>query len=421
MNRRVVRLSVVVLLTAAACSSGDDDAGGSVEAWCAVAERIETAEDTFGDEMFDEDGARGAFDELSAILAEGRNVAPAAISGDVDEMADAVDRFSAIFDGVDFDLARADDDQLAELEALSFELDDASAGIRAFNDAECEPSEAGIADAVSGTDAAAPGAEGETASPASTAPPAFSGDADSPWCVAARDVDITATTFAAAMTSPPDQLESFVTDALGLLEAAQPDAPAELAGPVDTTVSGLRDLDAALRDAGYDLLDADLTAFNAAAGDLVVAGEVIERYNVEVCGVERVAGAGDAVEAGDGDVDDMIGGSIRQQILDQFTDLGFTQAEAECVLGEIDVTDPDLTEDFGAFADAFAACGVDVADDALVDADLVQQFAEDLTAEQVSCLVDRLDLSDPALLDDPVAIAGVLTECGVDVSALLAG
>jgi len=166
------------------------------------------------------------------------------------------------------------------------------------------------------------------ATPTTTAAPAtedgsepFTGDADSEWCDQARDVDARFDQSEELTSFDPATLEELYTGLSTALSEATEIAPSEIRTDVTNIASSIERLVEVLEGADWDLTQ--LSAEDAAVLDdpaLVESAERIEKYGVEVCGLEADAPA----EAPSG-------AESEQAVVDALMGLGLTEEEARCL------------------------------------------------------------------------------------------
>ena len=390
MSKRVSVL-VVAALVLAACGGGDDDASdgtGSTDAWCALAQQIED-QSVEVDGLLDAGGAdfSQAMGEFGTLLDQAVAAAPDEIRDAITTIADGTAKFSDLIG--DGDDAALDEAALAELEAVSDEMASATEQIEAYNLRECDISPgSGSGDSASSEQASTIDSEDDEV--ASTAAQdnvedgtvddgtvddrtgddqtgdddgaqavVFEGDADSDWCVAARDVEAASDRFEVIGFGDPEQVEETMGEMLELFEFAKPFAPSELAADVEISFEAFQDVAAALRAADYDFINADLSGLDDLDGSIEAANDRIEQYNVQVCGFDP-AGLDDVDAGDDGPGFDPAAGTIREQVIAELVSQGFTAAEAECLFDKIDFDDPELFADTEALIALFSECGIGI-------------------------------------------------------------
>ncbi len=362
-------LVIVSALVLAACGGGDDSSDGvSGDSWCELAQRIEDSSERY-DQAFEQGGvALGeAFDEFATLLNDGKAVAPSEISEAVDTSAKGIERFGELLEEADYDLFEMDEAAFVELESMGDEMDAATEQIEAYNQRECgiapssddgvlEESGAPEDDVVSTTGPATvdePDSDGTNADTVT-----FTGDPNSQWCVASRELDGANDLFSDVDFTDAEAVEAAVDQMISTYEDVAPLAPPELVDDVAISLGAIKQLEAALIAADYDLLNADLSALtdDASRG----SDDNIEAYNEQVCGiVSDDDGTADGGDAG-GDFDPL-DGTIREQAVTTMVGLGFTEAEAGCFIDNVDLTDPNLASDTNTIVAVFELCDIDLA------------------------------------------------------------
>ena len=371
--RKRVSLFLVPALVLAACGGGDDDAAGaSGDDWCTQALRIEASSERY-DDAFDEGGTTlgEALDEFTSLLDDAKGSAPDEISDAVDTAADGIGRFNELLSDADYDVFALDESAFDELDAMGEEMDAATDQIDAYNARECGiPADSDDSDE-NADEAQAPDDEVAADEPAeeindeaaTDEGATFSGDPNSQWCVTNRELDELDDDFENLFLAEPEVVESKLTEMIGLYEAASSLAPPELAGDVAVSLASIKQLEAALIAADYDILNADLSVLEEdGAGQ--VASQNIEAYNEQVCGIPADGDDQTDSATDDGASDggfDPAAGTIREQTVNELVRTGFTQAEAECIIDKIDFTDPDLGSDPSTMLIVFDECGIDLA------------------------------------------------------------
>jgi hypothetical protein len=378
--KRCVSFFVVPLLALAACSGGDDGSGSvAAEGWCSLAQRVEDSSDRY-ELSFDSDDETiaAAFEEFATLLDDAKDVAPDEIDDAVETAARGIAEFGDLLGEVDYDLFALDQSALAKLESMSEEMDTATAKIEAYNLREC-----GIAADADGSDsddsassAEAPAAPDDLADDATTDDDtgdidlaadettadevSYTGDPNSDWCVASRELDRESAAFDEVLFADPDILEAALIEMVAMYEAAALLAPPELVDDVAVSLSTIRQFQAALMAAEYDFVNADLSALDGDDANQI-ANDHIETYNEQVCGIvtDDDGAPEDGVDAGENDFDAAFG-TVREQAIAELVDNGFTEQEASCVFDGFDFTDPDVGDDTNAILGVFESCDIDL-------------------------------------------------------------
>lgn len=174
---------------------------------------------------------------------------------------------------------------------------------------------------------------------------------DSEWCTSARRLAAASSVMDAVDPTDPEAVEDAVTEMLAEAEAAAPLAPPEIADDVEAALTSFREIDAALAAVEYDLLRADLSGI----ADDQAASERVDAYNVDVCGLEP-----DSDDDATGGDFDPAAGPIRDQLIETFVARGFTAEEAGCLIDNVDVTDPAQMADEQVLLGLIETCGIDL-------------------------------------------------------------
>ncbi len=349
MKRAIACLVPLCLFTACEAGSGDDDGDVTLADWCAVAERVEVGEGEFQTALEgDNDSVRAGLDAWQELLDEAVRSAPDEIRAEVKTTVDGVDQLAQALADADYDVEAVALDE--DLTGLAADMQSATTKIKAYNEAEC-----GI---VTGQTAATTEPDSPSASPTvstvdemSADEVVYTGDADSDWCVAARELDLITNDIESAL-SQPEAATAFFGEVLPKYDAALTVAPAEIATQVAVAVDGFHQLDEAFAVADYDILDADLSVLNDAS--VAGANDTIDHYGEQVCGI--AAGSSDQSSSADFDPS---AGTITEQLVALLMQLGLTDVQATCFADNGDFTDPNLGADLDAMADLFELCGVD--------------------------------------------------------------
>ncbi|HEY5664895.1 MAG TPA: hypothetical protein VIS05_12765 [Ilumatobacter sp.] len=205
-------------------------------------------------------------------------------------------------------------------------------------------------------DASGDAPDGTSDSAGEDAAPGSVGDPDSAWCDLARGVDDASDRFDDIDITDPAAVEAAFDEMYERMLAALPAAPPELRDALEVSIEGFARLRAALVEVDWDFLVADLAVLDELGDELDAAGDRIDRYNQDVCGMP----VDDEPDTDDGAFDPGAG-TIGDQIVDLFVSVGFTQAEAECLFDNIDFTDPEATNDLDQIIPVFELCGIDLA------------------------------------------------------------
>jgi hypothetical protein len=179
----------------------------------------------------------------------------------------------------------------------------------------------------------------------------FSGDGSSDFCAMADELEQTDPFDAVGM-----DMQAAFESMFDVYDDVVKAAPSEIRGDFETVGEGLRLLQGALEDVDYDFTQLDDEAMEEILENarFEEAGERIERYLEEVCGID----SGEDLDMETpmtlpGDLESAEGVS---QMLAQM--LGITEEQAACLaeeIGGIDPENPDISRMMGSFGD----CGID--------------------------------------------------------------
>ena len=155
-----------------------------------------------------------------------------------------------------------------------------------------------------------------------------------------------------AVTGDPAELEVAMKELRDRVNELRDLAPNEIADDVDVFADAILMLVEAFEDAEFNILDADLAFLEDAQLDEIItaATERIDDFSSDRCGLElgvsddEPSTAEPVDEDGSDDDFSLDGGTIREQFIDQFVQLGFTVDEATCLAEKIDVTNQNILE-----------------------------------------------------------------------------
>lgn len=359
-KRAIVCLLPLCLLTACGGGDGNDGRDATPAEWCAVAELVEAGEGDFETALEgDGESVKVGLEAWQNLLDEAAKSAPDEILADVNTTADGVDQLARSLADADYDVeAVMQSDDLADLAA---DMESATINIKAYNAAECpivtEQSVETTGTTNTSTNTSTSTSitsvvDDTTAAEATSADQvAYTGDTNSKWCVAARELDSIKNDIDAPLSSP-EAAEAFFTEILPKFDAALPLAPDEIASEVALAVDGFHKLGEAFSVAGYDILEADLAILD---DDLIrEANDIIDQYGDQVCGIEIESS--DESSAADFDP---TSGTITEQLIAQLMQLGLTEEQATCFVDNADFTDPNFGKDLNVMAELFDQCEID--------------------------------------------------------------
>lgn len=188
--------------------------------------------------------------------------------------------------------------------------------------------------------------------------PEFSGDASSPWCLAARDIEASTDELDLVDYSDPAAIEDAFSSIVGKIEGVVGLAPDEIRADLEVSLDGFRAVNAALAEVDYNFFELDLTVLEELDESVEVANERIGRYNAEVCGIEMSDDLDDATDApGDFDPGE---GTIREQAVAELVATGFTEDEANCIFDNFDFGAGGTALEPSAMIGIFETCGIDL-------------------------------------------------------------
>lgn len=198
------------------------------------------------------------------------------------------------------------------------------------------------------------------------------GSGSGEWCDVARDTEAQFDEFDDIDFTDPESLEDAFQQMIDGLEDAADSAPDEIEDDLQLTVDGFNDLFEALQDVDFDFLELDQTFLEGS--ELDAASDRIEAYNERECGIVSDSDDTDDTDVTDGTTgsdsdsgdDDTISGegTIRDEMVRQFTAMGMTEDQANCLVDNIDMEEVagSGAEDPSMFFDLFETCGIDLTD-----------------------------------------------------------
>ena len=189
------------------------------------------------------------------------------------------------------------------------------------------------------------------------------GDSDSEWCQLARDVQAQDDLFGDVDFTDPEAMRSAFEEATDVLEDAADAAPEEIQDDVNTSLDAFREYIDVLEEADYDFTQIDTAAFDEIGAEAEEAGARIDAYNERVCGITDTDPV--TTDAATGSTDGAAattlpaGGTIEEMLVQQFTTMGMTEEEAQCLVDEIDIQEFAQNQDVSQMLEAFEECGID--------------------------------------------------------------
>jgi hypothetical protein len=191
--------------------------------------------------------------------------------------------------------------------------------------------------------------------------PVFTGDANSPWCSAAKDVQAASDLLDGVDFTDPDAVKAAFDEMGARMQAALPEAPDAIRADVEISAEAFQQLRDALAAVDYDFINADLSVLDERSAELGPANDNIDAYNEQVCGIVSNPGATDGGSSDTPNSFDPSAGTVRDQAVAALVQQGFTQTEAECLFDNIDFTDPEIASDPSKIVPVFDTCGIDLA------------------------------------------------------------
>ena len=243
------------------------------------------------------------------------------------------------------------------------------------------------------------------------------------WCVLAADVDELGDQSDSVDYTDPVAVEAYLDELVPALESAADQAPDEIADAAATSADIAGRLRNALADADYDMLVADLSLIDELDAERDAAQQSIRTFNAEHCGIEF----DDEVDTDEDDFS-FSDGSLRDQFIGQLVSGGFTLREAACIFDEMDFASADSMDDPDALLPIFEACDIDAgrleeigaaAPPVALDGEVLgtSLAALGLDDEQIDCVVDEIESTPPAAVDEAFVTTTMLG-CGVTIEQL---
>jgi hypothetical protein len=191
---------------------------------------------------------------------------------------------------------------------------------------------------------------------------ASGGDSDSEWCELARDVEAQDDLFSDVDFTDPEAMRAAFSEATEVLEEAADKAPDEISDDVNLSLDTFREYLAVLEEADYDILNIDPTEFEQIGAEAEPAGQRISAYNERVCGIvstdtETTDAATDSTDAASATT--LPSGTLGEMLVQQFTAMGMTEEQAQCLVDTIDVQEFAESQDTNQLLEAFNECDID--------------------------------------------------------------
>jgi len=286
------------------------------------------------------------------------------------------------------------------------------------------------------------------------------GSSNSDWCQAAREVSERTDEIEASGVGFGEQFEIMFRDLLPQMRAAATNAPADLDVDWDYFFARFDEIDELFASVDYQvfaLSEEELEIFEDERMDEY--NDTIDNYNETVCGITddaEIADATDTVDSAtfsDADIDALLSGPNRDEILGGFTVLGIDEDTAECVMRDALSQGGAVGADVSgsAFLDSLTECGMSAGDlasiglsgtvggDTTEGFDDVADFLSGLTGNPAAaqaimplllglgveegaaqCLVDTIGSAESAeQISDVPSFANLLEGCGMSLSDLI--
>ncbi|HEC08871.1 MAG TPA: hypothetical protein ENI86_04770 [Acidimicrobiales bacterium] len=196
------------------------------------------------------------------------------------------------------------------------------------------------------------------------------------FCTQSREINDLTDEIDAADLSFDQQFKRLFDEVMPRMEQAAKSAPDEIKSDINTILSGMKDLKKELESVDYDITKLDPAVLDQPAMDQ--ASDNIDEYMANVCGIDTGSsdgsGSGSGTDSGaapdtseaSGSTDSgSTGGSaaatIGEQMVAGLVQTGFTQDEAECIIGELDfsnINPDDVQADPSFIFDALGACDI---------------------------------------------------------------
>lgn len=182
------------------------------------------------------------------------------------------------------------------------------------------------------------------------------------WCTAANAVENGMSGLDTLSFTDPIAVERGIRQSLAVILASKRLVPNEISADLDETIEAFTVLATALEDVNWVFLDLDLSVLDGLDGAIELATYNIESYNFIECGIGPDPGAppvisDDGTVEGDAELPEL-NGTIREQAVQGLVEGGFSVEEANCILIDLDFTDPAAMSDLTALLDVFADCGI---------------------------------------------------------------
>ena len=199
-------------------------------------------------------------------------------------------------------------------------------------------------------------------------------DGDSEWCALAQRFEDQDDLLSDVDFTDPEAMQAAFDDATSLMDEAVDAAPDEIADDVEATSDAFAEYRELLEDADFDIMNVDTAEFESIGTDIEEATERVDAYNERVCGItsEDTADTSDTSDTSGTVADDATdttdeaseatlpeGGTLNDALVQQFTAMGMSEEEAQCLVDTIDIQEFSESQDTNMLLEAFEECGID--------------------------------------------------------------
>jgi hypothetical protein len=195
--------------------------------------------------------------------------------------------------------------------------------------------------------------------PAPEPEPSGNNEDKSAFCAAADEVDNSLDSLAEGEIPTPEDLEAQFNELQTAMTDAVRLAPDDIRPDVEKSAEAFGIMVDAFEEAEYSFFDVDLGALDVVDSDPAFeeANEAMTQYLFSDCGI----GTDPSLDA-DNDGDDTsdepeLEGTLREQIADEFVELGLTAEEADCIADNMDPATFSF-DDTGGILALFEACDI---------------------------------------------------------------
>lgn len=182
------------------------------------------------------------------------------------------------------------------------------------------------------------------------------------WCEAASAVEEGTGALDDLNFSDPVLLEQGLTQALAVITTSKRLVPNAIAGDLDQSIEAFTTLVVALEDVNWSFIDLDLGIIEGLDGPMELATYNIEAYNFNECGIGTDPGLppvirDDGTVEGSDDIPEF-DGTVREQVVLGLVQGGFSEDEANCIVENLDLANPEALSDPSQLLTVFADCGI---------------------------------------------------------------